>query len=63
MLYIQKLQHLQKIAHCDCSLMDSNKIYPLNKVAAGKIEPQINETSKVKGQIFNRFFRGKLDKN
>ena len=50
-----------KVAHYDCSLMDSNKMYSLNKVAPCKIEPQNVEISKVKGQIFNRFFRGKLE--
>ena len=50
-----------KVAHYDCSLVDSNKMYSLNKVAPCKIEPQTVEISKVKGQIFNRFFRGKLE--
>ena len=50
-----------KVAHYDSSLMDSNKKYSLNKVAPCKIEPQIVEISKVKGQFFNRFFRGKLE--
>ena len=50
-----------KVAHYDCSLMDSNKMYSLSKVAPCKIEPQNVENSKVKGQIFNRFFRGKLE--
>ena len=50
-----------KIAHYDCSLMDSNKMYSLNKVAPCKIEPQNVEFSKVKGQIFNRFIRGKIE--
>ena len=36
-------------------------MYSLNKVAPCKIEPQNVEISKVKGQIFNRFFRGKLE--
>ena len=44
-----------KVAHYDCSLMDSNRMYSLNKVALCKIEPQNVEISKVKGQIFNRF--------
>ena len=50
-----------KVAHYDCSPMDSNKMYSVNKVAPCKIEPQIVEISKVKGQIFNRFFRVKLE--
>ena len=50
-----------KVAHYDCSLMDSNKMYSLNKIAPCKIEPQNVEISKVKGQIFNRFFREKLE--
>ena len=50
-----------KVAHYHCSLMDSNKMYSLNKVAPSKIEPQNVEISKVKGQIFHRFFRGKLE--
>ena len=50
-----------KVAHYDCSFMDSNKMYSLNKVAPCKIEPQNVEISKIKGQIFNRFFRGKLE--
>ena len=50
-----------KVAHYDCSLMDSNKMYSPNKVAACKIEPQNVEISKVKAQIFNRFFRRKLE--
>ena len=50
-----------KVAHYDCSLMDSNKMYSLNKVAPCKIEPQNVEISEVKGQIFNRFFRGKIE--
>ena len=50
-----------KVAHYDCSLMDSNKMYSLNKVALCKIEPQNFEILKVKGQIFNQFFRGKLE--
>ena len=33
----------------------------LNKVAPCKFEPQNVEISNVKGQIFNRFFRGKLE--
>ena len=36
-------------------------MYSLNKFAPCKIEPQTVEISKVKGQIFNRFFRGKLE--
>ena len=49
-----------KVAHYDCSLMDSNKMSPLNKVASCKIEQNV-EISKVKGPIFNRFFREKLE--
>ena len=41
-----------KVAHYDCSLMDSNKMYSLNKVAPCKIEPQNVEISKVRWQIF-----------
>ena len=41
--------------------MDSNKIYSLNKVTPCKIEQQNVEIPKVKGQFFNRFFRGKLE--
>ena len=36
-------------------------MYSLNKVAPCKIEPQKVKTSKVKAQIVNRFFRGKLE--
>ena len=50
-----------KVAHYDCSLMDSNKMYSVNKVAPCKIEPQNVAISKVSGQIFNRFFGGKLE--
>ena len=50
-----------KVAVYDCSLMDSNKMYSLNNVAPCKVEPQNVEISKVKGQIFNLFFRGKLE--
>ena len=49
-----------KIAHYDCSLMDS-KMYSLNKVAPCKIEQQNVEILKIEGQIFNSFFRGKLE--
>ena len=45
-----------KVAHYDCSPMDSNKMYSQNKVAPCKIEPPNVEISNVKGQTFNRFF-------
>ena len=36
-------------------------MYSLNKVAPCKSEPLNVEILKVKGQVFNRFFRGKLE--
>ena len=40
-----------KVAHYDCSHMDSNKMYSLNKVAPCKNEPQNVEISKLKDKF------------
>ena len=50
-----------KIAHFDCQLMTSNKMFSLNKVAPCKIQPENIETTTAEVTLYQRHYSTKIN--
>ena len=50
-----------KVAHFDCSKMDSNRIFSLNKVGNCDIKPEKMQVSMTKISIWQKMYRSKLN--
>ena len=50
-----------KIAHFDCQLMTSNKMFSLNKVAPYKIQPENIETTTAEVTLYQRHYSTKIN--
>ena len=50
-----------RVAHYDCQLMTSNKMFSLNKVAPCKVQPENNKVTHAYATLYSRNYRTKVN--